>query len=113
LSLTRPLRGARGRRELFVSKPTADRAFRDVRSYRGLTMRPPSHDYLVTLDWIHGADNLCPVGPARTGKSHYAESVVGCIQHLGEQVRERRAGLDVASGLSTLAHENRRRLDLA
>ena len=30
-----------------------------------------SHDYLVTLDWIHRADNLCLVGPAGTGKSHY------------------------------------------
>jgi len=30
-----------------------------------------SHDYLITLDWIHRADNLCLVGPAGTGKSHY------------------------------------------
>lgn len=30
-----------------------------------------SHDYLVTLDWINRADNLCLVGPAGTGKSHY------------------------------------------
>ena len=26
---------------------------------------PASHDYLVTLDWIHRADNLCLVGPGR------------------------------------------------
>jgi DNA replication protein DnaC len=32
---------------------------------------PASHDYLVTLDWISRADNLCLVGPAGTGKSHY------------------------------------------
>lgn len=30
-----------------------------------------SHDYLVTLDWIDRADNLCLVGPAGTGKTHY------------------------------------------
>jgi DNA replication protein DnaC len=30
-----------------------------------------SHDYLVTLDWIRRADNLCLVGPAGTGKTHY------------------------------------------
>ena len=28
-----------------------------------------SHDYLITLDWIRRADNLCLVGPAGTGKS--------------------------------------------
>ena len=29
-----------------------------------------SHDYLVTLDWIGRADNVCLVGPAGTGKTH-------------------------------------------
>ncbi len=29
-----------------------------------------SHDYLITLDWIGRADNLCLVGPAGTGKTH-------------------------------------------
>jgi DNA replication protein DnaC len=32
---------------------------------------PASHDYLVTLEWIHQAVNLCLVGPAGTGKTHY------------------------------------------
>ena len=27
---------------------------------------PATHDYLVTLDWIRQADNLCLVGPAET-----------------------------------------------
>ena len=30
-----------------------------------------SHDYLITLEWIHHHENLCLVGPAGTGKSHY------------------------------------------
>ena len=30
-----------------------------------------SHDYLVTLEWIHQHENLCLVGPAGTGKTHY------------------------------------------
>ena len=30
-----------------------------------------SNDYLVTLEWIHRAENLCLVGPAGTGKTHY------------------------------------------
>lgn len=32
---------------------------------------PASHDYLVTLEWIHHPENLCLVGPAGTGKTHY------------------------------------------
>ena len=35
------------------------------------TIGRASHDYLATLDWITRADNLCLVGPAGTGKSHY------------------------------------------
>ena len=36
-----------------------------------------SHDYSITLDWIHRADNLCLVGPAGTGKSHYLIALGG------------------------------------
>jgi len=35
------------------------------------TITRASHDYLITLEWIHKATNLCLVGPAGTGKSHY------------------------------------------
>src|ERR1700712_2695978 len=30
-----------------------------------------SNDYLITLEWTHQAENLCLVGPAGTGKTHY------------------------------------------
>ena len=30
-----------------------------------------SHNYLTTLEWIGNATNLCLVGPAGTGKTHY------------------------------------------
>jgi DNA replication protein DnaC len=30
-----------------------------------------SHNYLTTLEWLGNATNLCLVGPAGTGKSHY------------------------------------------
>jgi DNA replication protein DnaC len=30
-------------------------------------------DYLGSLEWIDARENLCLVGPAGTGKSHYAD----------------------------------------
>jgi DNA replication protein DnaC len=33
-------------------------------------------DYLSGLEWISKAENLCLVGPAGTGKSHYADVLV-------------------------------------
>jgi len=29
-----------------------------------------TYDYLASLEWVRGAENLCLVGPAGTGKSH-------------------------------------------
>ncbi|MDH5519322.1 MAG: ATP-binding protein, partial [Acidimicrobiia bacterium] len=46
-----------------------------------------SHDYLVTLDWIDRADNLCLVGPAGTGKSHYLIAVGRAAIEAGHRVR--------------------------
>jgi len=46
-----------------------------------------SHDYLVTLDWIRRADNLCLVGPAGTGKSHYLISLGHAAVEHGHRVR--------------------------
>ena len=36
-------------------------------------VNPATFDYLANLEWITAADNLCLVGPAGTGKSHYAD----------------------------------------
>ncbi|MGD9706029.1 MAG: IS21-like element helper ATPase IstB [Acidimicrobiia bacterium] len=46
-----------------------------------------SHDYLITLDWIARADNLCLVGPAGTGKSHYLIGLGRAAVTAGHKVR--------------------------
>jgi DNA replication protein DnaC len=46
-----------------------------------------SHDYLATLDWIHRADNLCLVGPAGTGKTHYLIALGHAAVEAGHRVR--------------------------
>jgi DNA replication protein DnaC len=46
-----------------------------------------SHDYLVTLDWITRADNVCLVGPAGTGKSHYLIGLGRTAVEAGHRVR--------------------------
>lgn len=48
---------------------------------------PPTHDYLVTLDWIRQADNLCLVGPAGTGKTHYLIALGRSAVETGYRVR--------------------------
>jgi DNA replication protein DnaC len=46
-----------------------------------------SHDYLATLDWIGRADNLCLVGPAGTGKTHYLIALGRSAVEAGHKVR--------------------------
>ena len=46
-----------------------------------------SHDYLITLDWIGRADNLCLVGPAGTGKTHYLIGLGRAAVEAGHKVR--------------------------
>jgi DNA replication protein DnaC len=46
---------------------------------------PPS--YLITLDWINRADNLCLVGPAGTGKTHYLIALGRAAVEAGHRVR--------------------------
>lgn len=48
---------------------------------------PASQDYLVTLDWIGRADNLCLVGPAGTGKTHYLSALGRAAVEAGHKVR--------------------------
>ena len=46
-----------------------------------------SNDYLVTLEWIHQASNLCLVGPAGTGKTHYLIGLGRAAVTAGYKVR--------------------------
>ena len=46
-----------------------------------------SHDYLITLDWIGRADNVCLVGPAGTGKTHYLIALGTAAVEAGHKVR--------------------------
>lgn len=46
-----------------------------------------THDYLVTLDWVERADNLCLVGPAGTGKTHYLIALGRAAVEAGHRVR--------------------------
>ena len=47
----------------------------------------PTHDYLVTLDWIRQTTNLCMIGPAGTGKSHYLIALGHAAVNAGYKVR--------------------------
>lgn len=51
------------------------------------SIAPASHDYLITLDWIGRADNVCLVGPAGTGKSHYLIALGRAAVEAGHKVR--------------------------
>ena len=46
-----------------------------------------SHDYLITLEWIREASNLCLVGPAGTGKTHYMIGLGRAAATAGHKVR--------------------------
>ena len=46
-----------------------------------------SHDYLTTLDWIALAHNVCLVGPAGTGKTHYLIRLGRAAIENGHKVR--------------------------
>jgi DNA replication protein DnaC len=46
-----------------------------------------SHTYLTTLEWISNATNLCLVGPAGTGKSHYLIGLGRAAITAGHRVR--------------------------
>ncbi len=48
---------------------------------------PASNDYLVTLEWIQQAENLCLVGPAGTGETHYLIGLGRAAVDAGHKVR--------------------------
>ena len=47
----------------------------------------PTLDYLASLEWITARENLCPAGPAGTGKSHVLVSLGVAAVHAGHKVR--------------------------
>jgi DNA replication protein DnaC len=47
----------------------------------------PTLDYLATLEWITARENLCPVGPAGTGKSHVLVALGVAAVCAGHKVR--------------------------
>jgi DNA replication protein DnaC len=46
-----------------------------------------THNYLTTLDWIPRTDNLCLIGPAGTGKTHYLIAIGRKAVEAGHRVR--------------------------
>jgi DNA replication protein DnaC len=46
-----------------------------------------SYDHLVTLEWIHHAENLCLIGPAGTGKTHMLIALGHAAVNAGRRVR--------------------------
>lgn len=46
-----------------------------------------THGYLITLDWIPRADNLCLIGPPGTGKTHYLIALGRAAVEAGHRVR--------------------------
>ncbi len=47
----------------------------------------PTLDYLASLEWIRGAENVCLVGPAGTGKSHLLLALGAAAVAAGHRVR--------------------------
>jgi DNA replication protein DnaC len=47
----------------------------------------PTLDYLASLEWITGRENLCLVGPAGTGKSHLLIALGAAAVAAGHKVR--------------------------
>jgi len=44
-------------------------------------------DYLASLEWIRGAENVCMIGPAGTGKSHLLVALGVAAVEAGHRVR--------------------------
>ena len=44
-------------------------------------------DYLASLEWVRGAENLCLIGPAGTGKSHLLVALGSAAVEHGHRVR--------------------------
>lgn len=51
------------------------------------SLKRPTFDYLVSLEWIRAKENLCLVGPAGTGKSHLLVALGHHAIDTGHRVR--------------------------
>jgi DNA replication protein DnaC len=51
------------------------------------SVKPATFDYLASLEWIRGKENLCLVGPAGTGKSHLLVALGHRAVEEGKRVR--------------------------
>jgi DNA replication protein DnaC len=51
------------------------------------SIKPATFDYLTSLEWITGRENLCLVGPAGTGKSHLLVALGHAAVDAGNRVR--------------------------
>jgi DNA replication protein DnaC len=66
----------------FPVTKTLEEFDRAVSSIPGATL-----DYLASLEWITGRENLCLVGPAGTGKSHLLIALGAAAVQAGHKVR--------------------------
>jgi DNA replication protein DnaC len=48
---------------------------------------PATFDYLASLEWIRGKENVCLIGPAGTGKSHMLVALGVAAVEVGHRVR--------------------------
>jgi DNA replication protein DnaC len=51
------------------------------------SINPATFDYLASLEWITGRENVCLVGPAGTGKSHVLVALGVAAVNVGHRVR--------------------------
>jgi DNA replication protein DnaC len=51
------------------------------------SVKPPTFDYLRSLEWIAARENVCLVGPAGTGKSHLLVALGHAAIDAGRRVR--------------------------
>ncbi len=51
------------------------------------SVKRPTFDYLVSLEWVAAKENLCLVGPAGTGKSHLLVALGHAAVEAGHRVR--------------------------
>ena len=59
----------------------------DAFDVTGSSIPSPTFDYLASLEWIRGCENVCLIGPAGTGKSHVLVALGHAAVEAGHRVR--------------------------